>query len=387
MSGLRRSSSSAATAVASMKKWFPTTSSPLIVSAPMAFVTNVQLATEVTKAGGLGFITGGRDFSPESPALKKLDEDLTTARQSLSLQAKSILHHQEAGAAAGSAGEKDDGVLPIGVGFVTYDASLGAFAQTTTPILRTHRPAAVWLFAPSPRAATTTAEVIASLAAAGREWGLKIVVQVGTVAAAREAARDGAHVIVAQGVDAGGHQWASGAGVISLVPEVVDMLRSEFPDREIAVWAAGGIADGRGVVASLALGAEAAVVGTRFMVAHESSAQDYKRKAILSTSDGGTNTVKSQIHDHVQGNKEWPDLYDGRAIVHHSYHDHQAGVTLEENERRYQAAKESGDHARLVTWSGTGVGLVKQALPAGEMVRTLRNEASQVLQHLKGLTA
>lgn len=150
------------------------------------------------------------------------------------------------------------------MGFVTYDASLSAFAKTTAPILRNHRPAAVWLFAPSPLAQTSTADIIGALrASAGREWGLKVVVQVGTVAAAREAAVDGADVIVAQGVDAGGHQWASGAGVVSLVPEVADMLRAEFPDRQIAVWAAGGIADGRGVVASLALGAEAAVVGTK----------------------------------------------------------------------------------------------------------------------------
>jgi nitronate monooxygenase len=208
----------------------------------------------------LGFITGGRDFSPESPALKKLDEDLTAARRLLTSASSSssspLLQAKENG-------DKHLATLPIGVGFVTYDASLRAFAQTTTPILQNHRPAAVWLFAPSPLAATTTAEVISSLAAVGREWGLRVVVQVGSVAAAREAARDGADVIVAQGVDAGGHQWASGAGIVSLVPEVVDMLRDEFPDREIAVWAAGGIADGRSVVASLALGAEAAVIGTK----------------------------------------------------------------------------------------------------------------------------
>lgn len=351
-----------------MKNWFPTTSSPLIVSAPMAYVTNVQLATEVTKAGGLGFIAGGRDFSPGSASLKKLNEELTTARQLLEG------HRQR---------KEEDDPLPIGVGFVTYDASLSAFAKTTAPILRNHRPAAVWLFAPSPLAQTSTADIIGALrASAGREWGLKVVVQVGTVAAAREAAVDGADVIVAQGVDAGGHQWASGAGVVSLVPEVADMLRAEFPDRQIAVWAAGGIADGRGVVASLALGAEAAVVGTKFMVAHESSAQDYKRKAILATTDGGASTVKSYIHDHVQGNREWPEIYDGRALVHHSYHDHQAGVPLEENKKRYESAKETGDHARLVTWSGTGVGLVKEALPAGAMVKTMREEATAVLQRL-----
>lgn len=88
-------------------------------------------------------------------------------------------------------------------------------------------------------------------------------VQVGSVAAARDAVIAGADVIVAQGVDAGGHQWAQGAGVISLVPETRNLLGKEFPDREVGLVAAGGIADGSAVVAALALGAEAAVMGTK----------------------------------------------------------------------------------------------------------------------------
>jgi len=80
------------------------------------------------------------------------------------------------------------------------------------------------------------------------------MVQVGTVGAARQAVKDGADVVVAQGVDAGGHQFASGAGVISLVPEVRTMLDTEFPDRDVALVAAGGIVDGRGVAAALTLG-------------------------------------------------------------------------------------------------------------------------------------
>ena len=78
--------------------------------------------------------------------------------------------------------------------------------------------------------------------------------QVGNVASARQAALDGADVIVAQGADAGGHQYAQTSGLISLVPEVRDMLDAEFSDRQIALLAAGGIADGRGVAAALALG-------------------------------------------------------------------------------------------------------------------------------------
>ncbi|KAI0127566.1 FMN-dependent 2-nitropropane dioxygenase [Xylariales sp. AK1849] len=364
-----RASRQLATMVASRtRSWFPATSHPLIISAPMDFVANAHMATEVTKAGGLGFIQGGRDFVPGSAALKKLDEELSTARQSL------------------NRGSEAKDPLPIGVAFVTYPGSVVQFGKTTSPILQSHRPAAVWLFAPSPSAPNTVADVIKSLRSVGDAWGLKIVVQVGSVAAARKAVVDGADIIVAQGVDAGGHQWASGAGIISLVPETADMLAEEFPDRDIGLWAAGGIADGRGVAAAIALGAEAVVVGTRFMIATESSAQDYKRQAILSTSDGGANTVKSQLHDHIQGNKEWPDIYDGRAVVHPSYQDQQTGVSLEVNIKRFNSAKESGNLSRMVTWSGTGVGLIKESLPAGVIVRQLREGAVKVIGAL-GSTA
>jgi nitronate monooxygenase len=60
---------------------------------------------------------------------------------------------------------------------------------------------------------------------------------------------------------------------------------------------------------------------------------------------------RSQLHDHVQGNKEWPDVYDGRAIIHPSYRDEQAGVSLEDNEKRYKTAQEAGDTSRMVTWA------------------------------------
>lgn len=233
-----------------MKSWFPTTAYPLVVSAPMDFVTNPRLAAEVTKAGGFGFIQGGRDFSPDSPVLKKLEEQLTQAREHL-------------GSSLDKAATAPGSPLPIGVAFVNYAESIKHFSNTVVPILQRHRPAAVWLFAPSPDAPETMPNVIKALRSKRSEWNPRIVVQVGSVAAARDAATHGADIIVAQGIDAGGHQWASGAGIVSLVPEIADMLRDEFPDREIPVWAAGGIVDGRGVAAALALGAEGAVLGTR----------------------------------------------------------------------------------------------------------------------------
>ncbi|KAI1799220.1 inosine monophosphate dehydrogenase [Daldinia bambusicola] len=350
-----------------MKSWFPTTASPLIINAPMKGVANIKVATEVTKAGGLGFIQFGRDFEPGSSTLKQLDDELSQAWKLLGLEAS-----------------KDDGsTLPIGVGILTYMPSARHFGETVVPILKRHRPAAIWLFAPSPETPETHSNIVKEIKSQGSPWNPKIVVQVGSVAAAREAATHGADIIIAQGVDAGGHQWAQGAGIISLAPEIIDLVRNEFPDREIAVWAAGGIADGRGAAAALTLGAEGVVLGTRYIVALESAAQDYKKKAIVATSDGGFNTVKSYFHDHVQGDSSWPKLYDGRAIVTPTYKDHASGVSLEESQKRLKAAQESGDVSKLVTWSGTGVGLIKKEQPAAEITKEVREQALEAIAKVK----
>lgn len=122
-------------------------------------------------------------------------------------------------------------------------------------------PQAVWLFAPDPAAAVSAASgqqrAHADIIEACHDRGIKVFVQVGNVAAAREALQDGADVLVAQGVDAGGHQFVAGAGIVSLVPEVKAMVAEEgkaVGNREVVVVAAGGIADGSAVVGAIALG-------------------------------------------------------------------------------------------------------------------------------------
>jgi nitronate monooxygenase len=142
-------------------------------------------------------------------------------------------------------------VLPIGIGFITIRPA-SDLIKHAIPIVVEHKPAVVWLFAPSSR--DQHSELIPAFKAAGRDWGLKVFVQVGTVQAAREAVQDGVDVVVVQGTDAGGHQFAKGASVVTLVPEVLDMIANEFKAREVPVIAAGGIMDGRGVAAALALG-------------------------------------------------------------------------------------------------------------------------------------
>jgi nitronate monooxygenase len=115
--------------------------------------------------------------------------------------------------------------------------------------------------------------------------GIKIFHQVGSVADAENAAAAGADVIIAQGTEAGGHV-AGEISVMALVSRVVDAVAP------LPVAAAGGIADGRGIVAALALGAQAAVLGTRFLASAECRAHPhYKEKLLAATEEDTVRTT------------------------------------------------------------------------------------------------
>ncbi|KAH7041446.1 2-nitropropane dioxygenase [Microdochium trichocladiopsis] len=347
-----------------LQTWFPTTKSPVVMCPPMFMSVNGILAAEVTKAGGLGFVAGAWDFTPGNPTLADLDEQLSVARAILAIP--------------------DSDTLPVGVGFLTFDPSVVDFAVTGLPILRKHKPAAIWLFVPQPDS-TTHRDIISVIrAASDKSWSPKVFVQVGNVAAAREALEDGADGLVAQGVDAGGHQWAQGSSVISLVPEIKALTREKkYRDRDIAIVAAGGISHGSSVVAALALGADGVGMGTRFLVAEEASSKLSARDAIIQSTDGGASTVKSLLHDHIEDRYIFPGPFDGRALVGPSILDERDGVTLAENQGRLKAAVSAGDTSRDVVWAGTGVGLINEVLPAAEILDRTRAEALESLQLLQ----
>jgi len=128
------------------------------------------------------------------------------------------------------------------------------------------------------------------------ERGIQVMAMVTTVDDARTVERAGVDVIVAQGAEAGGHRstWSKPAsvesvsiGTLTLVPQVVDAVR-------VPVIAAGGIADGRGLVAALALGASGALLGTRFVATREATAPEFQKKALLE-SEAEATTVTDAI--------------------------------------------------------------------------------------------
>jgi len=266
-----------------------------------------------------------------------------------------------------------DSTLPVGIGFIVFRPD--GFAENLIPVLARHRPAAVWVFAPATPADQT--DIIAALKSAGRSWGLKVFVQVGNVKAAREAIEDGTDVLVVQGTDGGGHQFLHGAGLMTLLPEVADMVAEEYEGREIPLVAAGGIMDGRAITAARALGADGVVMGTRFVASLECSAPPAFSAAIVEASDGALSTVSTRLHDDLSGRGVWPAPYSGRAIIGQSYNDSLAGLPLEEN-----LAKNKSDN-RSIVWAGAGVGLIKSILPAQEIVVRSQKEAGEVIAAMK----
>jgi NAD(P)H-dependent flavin oxidoreductase YrpB (nitropropane dioxygenase family) len=123
--------------------------------------------------------------------------------------------------------------------------------------------------------------------------GVKVFHQVGSVPDAQRAAAAGVDVIIAQGVEAGGHV-AGEVSTLALVPRIVD------PVSPRPVAAAGGIADGRGLVAVLALGAQAAVLGTRFLASSESRGHPHYKQRVLEASE--RDTVRTILFGHG-----WPN--------------------------------------------------------------------------------
>lgn len=190
--------------------------------------------------------------STSSPQLTDLETELTSARE--------ILYSSP----------YVETRLPVGVGFITCQTrSVKHFPETTLPILARHRVTAVYLFAQDPEQIIDGSEkpelahrfIIRHVHSAG----IKAIVQVGTVVAAKEAVENGADALVAQGLDAGGHQFAANASVISLVPELRALLNTQYVGRNIGLLAAGGIVNGMGVAAALCLGECSIETGDRYI--------------------------------------------------------------------------------------------------------------------------
>ncbi|KAI9163524.1 2-nitropropane dioxygenase precursor [Paramyrothecium foliicola] len=336
--------------------------SPFIVGAPMRVMSGPDLALAVSKAGGLGFIGPGEKPDDSIRDLAKAQELLrgippATLPASISSSSK----------------------LPVGVGFQLWNGDLASASRA----VKDYQPCAAWLFAPRNGQADLD------------EWsnrlreaapGIHIWIQIGTLQEALEISKSNSRpeALVIQGAEAGGHGRATdGLGIVALLPEIADAVR----DSGMALIAAGGIADGRGVAAALALGADGVAMGTRFLAATEARISKGYQQEVVRAADGATSTTRTMLYNHLRGTFGWPEQYSPRGVINQSYRDHQAGVEFDELKRRHDEAKQAGDagwgpDGRLATYAGAAVGLIHGVEDAGAIVGRLQREAGEIVNRL-----
>ena len=195
----------------------------------------------------------------------------------------------------------------------------------------------------------------------------------GKVKHAVAAVASGCDFVVAQGTEAGGHTGL--VATMALVPQVVDAVGDKVP-----VVAAGGLFDGRGLAASLALGADGVWIGTRFIATPEARAVNGYKQRLIATGEDGTTISRAYTGKtcRVVAN-DWTRQFDKspealQPFPQQAIASMQAGV----NHLGYPTGTEV-DEAREFYPAGQGVGSINELLPAGEIVRRIVEEAAAVL--------
>ena len=271
----------------------------------MANVTGGVLATSVTECGGLGMIGGGY-CDPE------------WLKRELGLS-------------------KDN---KFGVGFITWRL---AQSPSILDTVLERNPRAVWL----------SFGDIYPFVDKIKNKNIPLICQVQTVRQAKECKEKGADIIVAQGTEAGGHGGYRGS--MALIPAVVDAV-SPLP-----VLAAGGISDARGIAASMTLGAQGAVMGTRFLASEESLASDPAKMSVVRST--GDNTTRSNILDYARG-YDWPRPYTGRTIVNSFIQKYsKRDIQCQEDKLNLKKDYEGESRDDPVVFAGEGIDMIHNVLP------------------------
>ena len=200
------------------------------------------------------------------------------------------------------------------------------------------------------------------------EAGVKVVPVVPSVAIAKRVVREGACAVVAEGCEAGGH--IGELTTLTLVPQVVDAV-------PVPVIAAGGIADGRGVAAALMLGAEGVQCGTRFLAADECGIPGCFKEKVLSARDIDTMVTGRRLGHPVRALKN-------SFMQEFARREADAGISNEELEKYgtgalWRAVKQ-GDMVTGCIMAGQAAALVKETMPARDIMATMFAQAEALLK-------
>ncbi|KAM3075638.1 hypothetical protein ACMFMG_007772 [Clarireedia jacksonii] len=341
-----------------LQKDYPWITSPLIVGAPMRLIARSALVLAVSRAGGIGFIGAGTDISDLASDVSEIQESLTS----------------------NPIPNTPPDILPIGIGFIVWGLDLAHVTKTLSQLPLP--PAAIWLFAPnSPSDLPIWTATIRKLTSNRT----KIWIQVGTVSSALSIAQAcSPNALIIQSSDAGGHGLAHSSSLIPLLPECADTLQAARYGN-IPLIAAGGIVEARSAAAAFMLGASGICMGTRFLACPEAVITQGYRNAVLAASDGGVSTARTSLYDQLRGTTGWPGIYNARGVLNKSWWDEKEGLGIDENKKLYEAEMKKGDEGwgdegRMTTYAGTGVGLIKKVMPAGEVVVEVREGMKRLLK-------
>lgn len=305
-----------------------------IACAPMALIAGGRLTEAVSAAGGLGILGGG--YAGITGSEPDLDTELAQVRS-----------------------------RPFGVGFITWALAKSPASLETA---LAYEPDYIFLSFGDP----------GPFAARIHDTGAGLICQVQTLEQVAPALDAGAGVIVAQGSEAGGHGAAR--GTLPLVPEIADYLAGRSPDT--LLLAAGGIADGRGLAASLMLGADGALVGSRFWSSAEALTPVAQTDRAAAASGDGT--VRTTAIDALRG-MPWPEPYSYR-LLRNRLTDQWAGREAEARAafgslaEDYDRACERQDLDVVATVVGEGVGLIRDRPDAARIIDDMVSGAASRLQ-------
>ncbi|MEM9279237.1 MAG: nitronate monooxygenase [Pseudomonadota bacterium] len=307
-----------------------------VIQAPMARAAGGKLAAAVSQAGGLGIIGGGYTDA------EWIDAQFAEAGNS-----------------------------EVGCGFITW-----AMAKTPEVLTRTleRNPKAIFLSFADPEPFSDEIKTA----------GTAFICQIQKLEHAERAVECGADIIVAQGTEAGGH--GAQRATMALVPEIADMIAQKSPDTLLC--AAGGIGDGRGLAASLMLGADGVVVGSRFWASNEALVhEDILADAINKTGD---NTVRTHVVDIIR-ELDWPRGYDCRVLTNaftDRWHKDNQGLkgNLETEIPKWLNALEAGDADNASAIVGEITGLIHNVRPAADILEDMVSEAEDLLRKSSAFT-
>ena len=306
-----------------------------IIQAPMALAAGGKLAAAVTEAGGLGLIGGGygnHDW---------LDQEFRAA-----------------------------GNARVGCGFITWSM---AKDESLLDRALSHNPKALML---SFGDITPYAKKII-------DQGITLIAQVQTLEQVEAAIDNGAEIVIAQGAEGGGHGLRR--STVTIVPEVADLIAKAAP--KTVLCAAGGIADGRGLVAALSLGADGVLMGSRLWAASEALVHPNMHDAAIEAT--GDETIRSSVMDMAR-ERDWPEGYTARVLKNaFTHYWHGREDELEEELDRvipeYQEAWDQGDTEYANVFVGEATGLIHDIKPAKDLIEAIVAEAEGIITKQQGL--